>query len=82
MDYCAGGELYRYIRKHEHGLSEAESHRFFTQIVSAVRYCHARNIVHRDIKHKNILLKADGSACLADFGLSSFMIEGECKSFW
>ncbi|KAG9351481.1 hypothetical protein JZ751_022731, partial [Albula glossodonta] len=40
-----------------HGrLSEPEARRKFWQILSAVEYCHNRNIVHRDLKAENLLL--------------------------
>ncbi|NXV73968.1 TSSK6 kinase, partial [Atlantisia rogersi] len=43
----------------------------FAQVVSAVRYLHDRNLVHRDIKCENVLLAADGRrAKLSDFGFS------------
>lgn len=38
------------------GLGEAASRKFFLQIASAVKYCHDQSIIHRDIKHQNILL--------------------------
>ena len=37
-------------------------------IAQAIGFCHARDIVHRDIKTANILLRSDFSAGLSDFG--------------
>uniref|UniRef100_A0A8C6Z5C5 Testis-specific serine/threonine-protein kinase 6 n=1 Tax=Nothoprocta perdicaria TaxID=30464 RepID=A0A8C6Z5C5_NOTPE len=48
-----------------------EARDIFAQIVSAVRYLHDRNLVHRDLKCENVLLTADGRrAKLTDFGFS------------
>ena len=49
------------------------------QVIEAVCYCHSKEIVHRDIKLENILLKAKGSSFtnnevkLIDFGFSQEM---------
>ena len=40
------------------------------QLVRAVAYCHAQNVVHRDIKSQNVFLTRDGSVRLGDFGLA------------
>ncbi|KAG7274636.1 hypothetical protein CRUP_009679, partial [Coryphaenoides rupestris] len=41
------------------------------KIVSAVHYCHQKNIVHRDLKAENLLLDADSNIKIADFGFSN-----------
>ncbi len=37
---------------------------------------HAQKVVHRDIKPENLLIAADGTLKLSDFGVS-YMFEGE-----
>jgi len=61
------------------GLAEDESRDFFMQMLSAINYCHKKNIVHRDIKHQNILLR-QGVIKLIDFGLSNFFEEGRLRA--
>ena len=41
------------------------------ELISALRYCHERGVVHRDVKSTNILLTSGGGDAtikLADFG--------------
>ena len=40
------------------------------QICTALEHAHAHGIVHRDLKPENVLLTADGTAKLTDFGLA------------
>lgn len=47
------------------------------EVISAVEYLHDHepSIIHRDIKPENILLDANDSVKLADFGWSNFFNE-------
>ncbi|GAA1639508.1 hypothetical protein GCM10009744_31270 [Kribbella alba] len=51
-------------------LPPAEVTRIGLQIAQAVQAVHAAKVIHRDIKPGNILVTEDGTAKLADFGIS------------
>jgi len=40
-------------------------------IADALRYAHAKDVVHRDVKAANVLLDANGAPYLIDFGIAS-----------
>lgn len=42
----------------------------FHELMCGLNYCHQLNILHRDVKPANILLKASGEVKLCDFSLS------------
>ncbi len=45
-------------------------------LLAGLGYSHAQGVVHRDIKPANILLAADGSARIADFGIARIAAGG------
>lgn len=69
MELASGGSLYDYIT--ENDIPENIARNWFTQIVSAVEYCHRRGIVHRDLKLENILFTESNQIKICDFGLSN-----------
>lgn len=49
----------------------------FTAVGSALAYAHQKGVLHRDIKPSNIVIDADNTPYLADFGLARIVQAGE-----
>ena len=80
MEYVDGGSLDAYIRS-KGCLSERETLSLARQIGSALAFMHENQMLHLDLKPKNIMLRADGTLCLIDFGLSKqYEADGEPES--
>ena len=43
---------------------------YLYQITSAIKYCHSKRILHRDLKPQNLLIDKNGVIKLGDFGLA------------
>jgi len=69
MEFIKGRELKEYFEAHER-FATADAVRILTQILSALGYSHKLGVIHRDIKPANIIILADGSVKVADFGIA------------
>jgi serine/threonine protein kinase len=54
--------------------ARSDARRWFAEICAALRYLHARQIMHRDLKPPNVLLK-NGHVKLSDFGFSKVVVD-------
>lgn len=82
MDYHEYGSLYDFLQQHE--LDMNSTLKMAHSIVSGVTHLHTEihgtqgkpAIAHRDIKSKNVLVKKNGSCCIADLGLAVRLMSG------
>jgi calcium-dependent protein kinase len=60
LELCRGGELLdRLHEQTNHRYSERVACKLIFTMMSAVRYCHANSIVHRDLKLENFLFESE-----------------------
>jgi WD40 repeat protein/tRNA A-37 threonylcarbamoyl transferase component Bud32 len=70
MDYIEGEDLGQRLRR-VGVLSEAEALQYIRQIGDALTLIHSKGLLHRDLKPRNIMIRADKSeAVLIDFGIA------------
>ena len=74
MDYVEGLRIDTWCR--DRGLAVEDRCRLFLKVCEAVSYAHRSLVVHRDLKPGNILIAADGSPKLLDFGVAKLLAAG------
>src|SRR5262245_31502142 len=68
MDFADGGSLAAQLQAGPLSLDQALD--LAIPLADALEYAHRQGVIHRDLKPANVLLRADGSPVLADFGLA------------
>ncbi|HSD40896.1 MAG TPA: serine/threonine-protein kinase [Burkholderiales bacterium] len=69
MEFVKGRELQSYLEASER-FAMHDIVRIMGQLLDALDYSHRHGVVHRDIKPSNIIILADGTAKVADFGIA------------
>ncbi|KAF9974851.1 hypothetical protein BGZ73_001666 [Actinomortierella ambigua] len=79
MDYAEGGSLHRAI---EEGrvVDWSTKTRIAEEIVQGLAYIHYKDVLHLNLKSKNVLLTRHMEVKLSDFGLSTVKIQSASKS--
>ena len=72
MEYVDGITLKEYLKQRGGALTWKETVHFATQVLRALQHAHSKGIIHRDVKPQNIMLLADGSIKMMDFGIARF----------
>jgi serine/threonine protein kinase len=67
MDFCDGGDLYKFIKKNGK-LTEEESKKYFLEISKGLYFLYSNNLIHRDLKPHNILITSKNILKICDFG--------------
>jgi len=82
MEYC-DKTLFQYKEEKGGKLSLSEIKEIFFQLNNALKYLSEKNIIHRDLKLENVLIKTKDNiniVKLGDFGLSKYIHENEINS--
>ena len=71
MEYVDGVPIHRFCQERQ--LSQTQRIELFLRVCEAVQFAHQNFIVHRDLKPDNILVAADGTPRLLDFGTAKLL---------
>lgn len=78
MEYVTGVPLGEFIQKNVVGILDAVS--IFRQIAEGMRVAHRNHVIHRDLKPANVVIAADRTAKIIDFGIAkSFDAESSAE---
>lgn len=69
MECIEGQDLAQLVAARER-LAPEEALRITSRVCEAMAYAHERGVIHRDIKPSNVMIEADGTVKVADFGLA------------
>jgi eukaryotic-like serine/threonine-protein kinase len=78
MEYVRGERLTVWCDAHRLGVRERL--RLVLQVLDALQYAHAHEVIHRDIKPSNILVNEAGQVRLLDFGVAKLLARDEQQS--
>src|SRR5438132_9531600 len=78
VEYIPGGSLA--AKMNQSRPDQPSALRYLRGIAAGLDYAHGHGVVHRDVKPANVLLTADDTPVLADFGLAKLLQGSSLKS--
>ncbi|EHI98089.1 serine/threonine protein kinase [Clostridium sp. DL-VIII] len=70
LEYVEGKVFQDLLAREQYEFSKNEIYKVGSQLLDLVEILHNNNIVHRDIRPTNVILKENGDIALIDFGLA------------
>ncbi|CAL9232032.1 unnamed protein product [Arabidopsis halleri] len=80
LELVTQGSLQKLYERYQ--LRDSVVSMYTRQILNGLKYLHDKGFVHRDIKCANILVDANGTVKLVDFGLAEVLKFNDIKSCW
>ena len=77
LDYYKRGDLFNFLKGKP--LKEKYAKKYMRQLASGLKYLHDNNIIHRDLKLKNILVTDSNDIVISDFG---FVRDGDSNTMF
>ncbi|KAG1762844.1 kinase-like protein, partial [Suillus occidentalis] len=80
--WADNGALTSFLECQTNSLSSRDKFSLLNDIALGLQYLHNESVVHGDLTGSNVLINAKGRACLADFGLSTIIVEFNGTSYF
>lgn len=76
LELCPNASLMDMVKKRRF-ITEPEVRFWTVQMAGAIKYMHAKGIIHRDLKMGNIFLDKDMNVKIGDFGLAALLMSNK-----
>jgi eukaryotic-like serine/threonine-protein kinase len=78
MEYIRGNNLWEVVETCG-ALPEAKALKYIKQVCEVLKFIHTKNILHRDIKPNNIMVKSNETIVLIDFGIARDFVQDKTQ---
>ncbi|MEI6915394.1 MAG: serine/threonine-protein kinase, partial [Armatimonadota bacterium] len=82
MEYVKGKSLEELVVENGGPLPEAQAVHILVEVANALKFVHSRNLLHRDVKPQNIIIRDDSrQPVLIDFSCAKTFQKGESQKY-